>query len=196
MSNTGKGRNDDLQGRGKQFGKKHAQKWDSGIKKELDSLRTRDVFEELTTEEAYHTCWKHHVKTKKLPSQVVFTRKPDELDDEGWKAKARVCACGNFETHTIGKDQNNRAEVPDIFELRLLLALAARNGWSIGSLDVMTAFLYATLDDIEDGIYLVEPPAYLVKHGYIPKGILWKLKKALYGLRKAPKNGNRKEIIG
>ena len=104
---------------------KHAKKWDSGIKKELDSLRTRDVFEELTTEDAYHTYWKHHIKTKKLPSQVVFTRKPDELDDEGWKAKARVCACGNFETHTIGKDQNNRAEVPDIFELRLLLALAA-----------------------------------------------------------------------
>ena len=144
-------------------------------------------FEELTTEEAYHAYWKHHRKTKKLPSQVVFTRKPEELDDEGWKAKARVCACGNFELHTIGKDHENRAEVPDIFELRLLLAMAARKGWSLGSLNVITAFLYATLDDIEDGIYLVEPPAYLVKHGYIPKGILWKLKKGTLWIEESSK---------
>ena len=67
------------------------------------------------------------------------------------------------------------------------MGLAAINGWSLGSLDAITAFLYAALYDIEDGIYLVEPPAYLVKHGYIPKGILLKLKKALYVLRKAPK---------
>ena len=157
-------------------------------------MATRDVYDEITTEEAYHAYWKHHKKTKKLPAQMVFTRKPDESDEEGWKAKARVVACGNFEMHTIGKDHDNRAEVPDIFELRLLLALAARKGWSLGSLDVITAFLYSTLHDIDDGIYLIEPPAYLVKHGYIPKGVLWKLKKALYGLRKAPKSGRKKRI--
>ena len=117
------------------------------------------------------------LRPKGYHHKLFFARKPDDDDEEGWKAQARVCACGKFETHTIGKDHNNRAEVPDIFELRLLLALAAKNGWSIGSLAVMTAFLYAVLDDIKDGIYLVDPPAYLVKHGYVPKGVLWKLKK-------------------
>ena len=88
--------------------------------------------------------------------------------------------------HTFGRDQDNRAEVPDICELRLLMALAARKGWSLGSLDVITAFLYAALDDAEDGIYLVQPPEFLVKQGYIRRGVLWKLKKALCGLRKTP----------
>ena len=45
---------------------KSCKKWDSGIKKELDALRSRDVFEELTTEEAYHTYWKHHKKYEEL----------------------------------------------------------------------------------------------------------------------------------
>ena len=111
-----------------------------------------------------------------LPSQTVFTRKPDELDDEGWKAKARICVCGNFEMHALGRDQENRAEVPDVFELRLLMALTARKRWSLGSLDVITAFVYSILSDIDDGIYLIEPPAYLVKHGYVPKGVRWNLK--------------------
>ena len=110
---------------------KHLKKWDSGVKQELEALRSRDVFDEITTEETWHAYWKHHKKTKKLPAQMVFTRKPDDTDEEGWTASARIVACGNFETHTIGRDQENRAEVPDVFELRLLMALAARKRWSL-----------------------------------------------------------------
>ena len=59
-------------------------------------------------------------------------------------------------------------------------------GWGIGSLDVKTAFLYAELDEEEDGIIVVQPPSILVRLGLVRPGILWELKKALYGLRCAP----------
>ena len=38
-------------------------------------------------------------------------------------------------------------------------------GWSIGSLDVNTAFLYAALHEEEDGILSVQPPSIVGKEG-------------------------------
>eukprot|EP00975_Prorocentrum_lima_P042902 9009170-Prorocentrum_lima.AAC.1 len=51
----------------------------------------------------------------------------------------------------------------------------------------MTAFLYAPLDPVEDGVILVQPPSLLAKLGVAQPDVLWKLKKSLYGLRCAPK---------
>eukprot|EP00974_Lingulodinium_polyedra_P068127 6596970-Lingulodinium_polyedra.AAC.1 len=50
--------------------------------------------------------------------------------------------------------------------------------WSLGSLDVKTAFLYAELNEEEDGIIVVQPPAVLVRLGLVRPGVFWKLKKA------------------
>ena len=80
----------------------------------------------------------------------------------------------------------NRAEVPSTFEMRTMLTLAERV-WSLGLLDVITAFLYAALNEKEDGIIIVQPPTILVRLGLVKPGVMWKLKKALYGLRCAPK---------
>ena len=78
--------------------------------------------------------------------------KPDDVDPDGWKATARILGCGNFE-HSVGHHNDNRSEVPSIFELRLMFAMSARFGWSIGCIGVMTSFLYACLDDAMDGVY-------------------------------------------
>ena len=64
--------------------------------------------------------------------------------------------------------------------------MGADKGWSVGSLDVKTAFLYAELNEEEDGILVVQPPSLLVRMGLVEPGIMWKLKQALYGLRCAP----------
>ena len=40
---------------------------------------------------------------------------------------------------------------------------------------------------MEDGIYLIKPPRYLVELGIEEEGVYWKLNTAMYGLRKAPK---------
>ena len=67
------------------------------------------------------------------------------------------------------------------------MGLNQEAGWSLGALDVTTAFLHAELVDSEDGIYLITPPAILVALGLVPTGIVWKLNKVLYGLRSGPK---------
>eukprot|EP00975_Prorocentrum_lima_P030396 6371023-Prorocentrum_lima.AAC.1 len=67
------------------------------------------------------------------------------------------------------------------------LAIATKKQWSIGGLDVKTAFLYVPLDPEEDGVIPVQPPSLLVKLGVIQPDVLWKLKKSLCGFRCAPK---------
>ena len=57
--------------------------------------------------------------------------------------------------------------------------------WAVESWDVSTAFLYAPLIEKRD-VYC-KPPQVLVKLGLIRPGTVWKLKKALYGLRTSPR---------
>ena len=54
-----------------------------------------------------------------------------------------------------------------------------------GIMDVPTAFLYAPL--IEKRDVCCRPPQVLVKLGLVERGVVWKLKKALYGLRTSPR---------
>ena len=65
----------------------------------------------------------------------------------------------------MGKDLQNRAEVPNTFEMRTLVPLGDEKGWSVGSLDVKTAFLYAELNEEEYGIVVVQPPSMFGEDG-------------------------------
>ena len=49
-------------------------------------------------------------------------------------------------------------------------------------------FLHASLDD-QEKVY-VRPPPLLWRWGFTDKGALWRLKKAPYGLRSAPRLGS------
>ncbi|KAL8096471.1 hypothetical protein AgCh_037437 [Apium graveolens] len=61
--------------------------------------------------------------------------------------------------------------------IRMVLALAAQNGWTVFQLDVKSAFLHG---DLEEPIYVDQPMGY-VKKGEESK--VYKLLKALYGLK-------------
>ena len=63
--------------------------------------------------------------------------------------------------------------------VRLILALAALEGWTISRLDVKSAYLYGTLDE---EIYMEQPEGFVDANH--PKKVL-KLQKALYGLKQA-----------
>ena len=141
--------------------------------------KKRDVFDEVTNSQLAPTYWYNGIRTNKIPAKLVTVKKPLHDGTGGWKAKARVVCCGNFEPGSVGKGLKNRAEVPNTFEMRTLLALGAERGWSVGSLDVKTAFLYAELIEEEDGIVAVQPPALLVRLGLVRSNVQWKLKKAL-----------------
>ncbi|THG92494.1 hypothetical protein EW026_g8421 [Hermanssonia centrifuga] len=76
------------------------------------------------------------------------------------------------------------APVAKLSSIRLILAIAARNGWDIQSFDFNSAYLNSTLDD-DEVIYLEQPPDFAEKD---PKNYVLRLRKALYGL----KQGGRK----
>ena len=88
---------------------------------------------------------------------MVYVKKPDPDIPEGWKENARACCCGNFEEGSWQKELGNRAEVPDAYQMRCLLAEAALTDWSVGTADFATSFLNAHLIDKDDGVYIVPP---------------------------------------
>lgn len=78
------------------------------------------------------------------------------------------------------------APVARIETIRLLVDLAAANGWEIHHLDVKTAFLHG---ELKETVYVTQPEGF-EKKGSEDK--VYKLNKALYGLRQAPRAWNNK----
>ena len=72
------------------------------------------------------------------------------------------------------------ASTPSFTTLKLLLVRAIPRGWFIFGADVSTAFLHAVWNKIDTFIW--PPPEF-----YPEGGVVWKLKKALYGLKSSPK---------
>ena len=100
------------------------------------------------------------------------------------KFKARLVAKGYVQKHGIDYDE---VFAPARVEtIKLIMALAASIGWKIHHLDVKTAFLHG---ELKEEVFVVQPEGFVVK-GQEEK--VYKLKKALYGLRQAPRAWNIK----
>ncbi|GJR00745.1 ribonuclease H-like domain, reverse transcriptase, RNA-dependent DNA polymerase [Tanacetum coccineum] len=78
------------------------------------------------------------------------------------------------------------APVARIETVRLILALAAYHGWQVHHLDVKSAFLHG---ELKEEVYVTQPEGF-VQQGN--SGKVYKLIKALYGLRQAPRAWNVK----
>ena len=103
---------------------------------------------------------------KPLSTKWVLTKKLDG------RLKARLVARGFEQFNTSG---SKYAPTLSMWSLRVVLTLAITNRMIIRQFDISSAFLNA---DLDDEVYVVPP-----------KGVddkCWKLKKALYGLKKAP----------
>ncbi|CAM8885291.1 unnamed protein product [Rhodiola kirilowii] len=96
------------------------------------------------------------------------------------KYKARLVAKGYAQKHGIDYDEVF-APVARWDTIRMLIAVAAQNQWTVFQLDVKSAFLYG---ELKETVYVEQPPGY-VKLGEEHKA--YKLKKALYGLKQAPR---------
>jgi hypothetical protein len=102
------------------------------------------------------------------------------------KHKARLVAKGYVEREGIDFDEVF-ALVARLDSVRLLLALAAQEGWLVYHFDVKSAFLNG---DLREEVYVIQPP------GFVNKGQehkVYRLKNALYGLRQAPRAWNIKQ---
>ncbi|GJS95890.1 ribonuclease H-like domain, reverse transcriptase, RNA-dependent DNA polymerase [Tanacetum coccineum] len=70
--------------------------------------------------------------------------------------------------------------------IRLLLAIAANNKWEVHHLDVKSAFLHG---DLKEEVYVTQPEGFVKRQD---NGKVYRLIKALYGLRQAPRAWNIK----
>ena len=154
------------------------EEWRQALENEYNSFLSSATFRDATPEER-----RNAYPRDILPMQVVAGKKPP--DETGYKRKkARGVVCGNFE-EDHGNEVTFTANL-DASSFRAALATAAHRDWSIGVLDVSTAFLNADLP-IGHKKVLVRPPAIFVYYGLVPAGTLWVAEKAVYGLRVSPK---------
>ena len=126
--------------------------------------------------------------TEILPGRLVLVVK---LNPEGSERKkeARIAVRGNFQT--VRQDDITSSKTPSYPMLRMLLSLASHQGWPIETWDVSTTFLYASLygdrDTNLNGQYTyMKPPKVIERLELLLKGTIWRLKKALNGLRTSP----------
>ncbi|KAG7598736.1 Integrase catalytic core [Arabidopsis suecica] len=101
------------------------------------------------------------------------------------KYKARLVAKGYVQQYGVDFEEVF-APVARIETIRLLIKLAASHGWEIHHLDVKTAFLHG---ELKENVYVFQPEGF-EKKGSSNK--VYKLNKALYGLRQAPRAWNNK----
>ena len=137
---------------------------EKGMNKELESLQNMDVYVEVPEAEGEG----HEV----INSRWVLSQKDPET------TRCRVVA------QQLAKNSldDTFASTSTPTALRLILFFSLVFQWQVAVGDVSTAFLHAVLPDHVQ--VFVKPP---VTETRKKPGIIWKLKRALYGLRHSPK---------
>lgn len=148
--------------------------WMGAMKLEMDTIEKNDTWV-LTELPPGH---------KPIGLKWVFKLKKDS-EGNIVKHKARLVAKGYVQRRGI--DYNEVfAPVARLETIRLLLAMAAKEGWVVHHLDVKSAFLNG---DLLEEVYVMQPEGF-EKKGEENK--VYRLIKALYGLRQAPRAWNAK----
>ncbi|KAG7594052.1 Integrase catalytic core [Arabidopsis thaliana x Arabidopsis arenosa] len=124
------------------------------------------------------------IGTKPIALKWVFKLKRN-LDGSINKYKARLVAKGYVQRYGVDFEEVF-APVARIETIRLLIDLAAAHGWEIHHLDVKTAFLHG---ELKETVYVYQPEGFEVKGS---EDKVYRLNKALYGLRQAPRAWNNK----
>ena len=138
----------------------------AGMEKEMLSMENFDVFDEVPM-----SSLSEEVLSEATSNRWVKVRKSDGA------VRCRIVVRGY--TQQLNDRDELFASTPSLTTLKLLLTLSSAFGWRIATGDVSTAFLHAAVDS---DIYLIPPLE------YYPEGnVLWKLNRALYGLRNSPK---------
>lgn len=119
------------------------------------------------------------VGAKVIGVKWVYRTKLNE-NGEIDKCKARLVAKGYAQEKGIDYDEVF-APVARWDTIRMVVALAARNGWKLYQFDVKSAFLHG---ELTEDVYVAQPQGFEVKG---EENKVYKLNKALYGLKQAPR---------
>jgi hypothetical protein len=144
-------------------------KWRAAMDLEIEVIETNGTWEPTDLPKGM----------KKIGVKWVFKTKLNE-NGEVDKCKARLLVKEYAQQHGIDYTELF-APVAWWDTIRMVIALAARNSWSVYQLDVKSAFLHGELNE---AVFVEQP------QGYEKKGEeykVYKLKKTLYGLKQAPR---------
>lgn len=144
------------------------------------AMQQMDAVERNRTWELADLLAGHHAITLKW----VFKLKKDEAGAV-IKHKARLVARGFVQQEGVDFD-DAFVPVARMESVRLLLALAAQEGWRVHHMDVKSAFLNG---DLKEEVYVRQPPGFVIPG---KENKVLRLRKALYGLRQAPRAWNDK----
>ena len=132
-------------------------------------MRSFDAFTEIPFEQLVES-----EKKGIIDSRRVHKRKPDG------SARSRL-ACRGF-TEVIESRDDVYGATPTFSTLKLILSRALNNSYSMCVGDASTAFLHTNV---------IQPTFVMPPDDYQPDSkekVVWKLQKAMYGLKSAPKS--------
>ena len=161
---------------------KNPDKWEQARQTELASLKKFGVFTEIDRQDIPNNhpdpigCrWLYTLK--QYPYDTYQKNEPEA--ENGAIYKARLIVQGMNE-----ECDDTYSPTPMSESIRLIISLAVINNWDIKFTDVSTAFLHA---DVIGHPYVFPPDT----EGMENTNIVWKLNKAQYGLKSAPKAWNK-----
>jgi len=141
------------------------------MEEESTSILLNTTFSALNSQEA------RQLRVKPIGSKWVYKTKHNP--DRSTRYKARLVTKGYQQTD-FGATY---APVGKLTTFWYLNSLIARYGWNMDHLDVVTAVLNPEIDD--DDIYMTLPEGW--PEGLNAPKIIVRLRKALYGLKHAPR---------
>ncbi|KAK8940855.1 hypothetical protein KSP39_PZI009825 [Platanthera zijinensis] len=143
--------------------------WEDAMREEMDALKKNETWDLVPKVDGITpvTCkWVFKLKKKADGSIERF--------------KARLVARGFSQQY--GEDyEETFSPVAKMTSVRMVIALAACQGWRMWQLDVKNAFLYG---EIDKDIFMDQPPGFVSE---VHPDYVCKLRKALYGLKQAPR---------
>nr|GAT42892.1 polyprotein [Mycena chlorophos] len=146
--------------------------WEAAMKAEVETLRGHKTFALIPRSEADGK--------PILPLKWVYQNRHDEAGDVK-QHKARVCVCGDLQDKLGFPTAETFAPVLKFTSRNILLAMAAHHGWHVRQCDFKGAYLNGVLPE---PIYVEQPDG--IDNPDTPRSqFIWKLFKALYGLKEA-----------
>ena len=157
-------------------------------------------YEEAVKEEIWRSAMEEEMGSIDKNLTWVLVKPPENCRPIGvkWIYKVKRNSTGDITRHKArlvakGYSQKKGKDFDEVFSpvariesIRILIAIAAQLKWNLHHLDVKSAFLNG---EIKEEVYVHQP------EGFIKKGkedCVQKLRKALYGLRQAPRAWNSK----
>ena len=153
-----------------QLPEEEAAKWHEAMVKELNSMKSLGVYSITKLPEGKQA----------VSSRWVYRIKPTTTGEPQYKARlvARGFSQRKGLHYTEVYAPTSRSET-----LRMLLAVAAQEGFQVNHFDIDVAYLNS---DLEEELYMLPPPGF---EDSMP-GQVWRLHKSIYGLRQSARNWN------